>query len=200
MRLASETLLKYWQSFIDTTVYIYIPESEPDSYWGTIDSRPALIREVALTGIRILKTEVYLLSGSEEYPMNCFEAYTTKQEAEVRLKKKLNWYRVHYERKDGTSQGTYCVRAKSRKEVLESQLDGAFTSVEVELLPDGKMTLEECPIGLFRYDGVLVLKTEYVDGMGRCECYTVDGGERFWGDGSFNLNQLIVQPVRSHHV
>lgn len=62
------------------------------------------------------------------------------------------------------------------------------------------VTLEECPIGLFRWHGVLVLKTEYVDDVGRCECYTVYGGERFWGDGSFNLNQLIVQPVRLHHV
>lgn len=58
------------------------------------------------------------------------------------------------------------------------------------------VTLEECPIGLFRYDGVLVLKTEYVDDVGRCECYTVDGGERFWGDEAINLNQLIVQPVQ----
>lgn len=75
------------------------------------------------------------------------------------------------------------------------------TENEVDARLSGEsVTLEECPIGLFRWHGVLVLKTEYVDDVGRCECYTVDGGERFWGDGTINLNQLIVQPVRSHHV
>lgn len=83
---------------------------------------------------------------------------------------------------------------------LGSSVRGKAVAIKVEELPDEKMTLEECPIGLFRYDGVLVLKTEYVDDMGRCECYTVDGGERFWGNGALNLNQLIVQPVRLHHV
>lgn len=69
------------------------------------------------------------------------------------------------------------------------------SEVDARLSGEG-VTLEECPIGLFWYDGVLVLKTEYMDDVGRCECYTVDGGERFWGDDAINLNQLIVQPVQ----
>lgn len=59
-----------------------------------------------------------------------------------------------------------------------------------------KMTLEECPVGLFKWNGILVLKTEYRDDVGRCECYTIDGGERFWGGGALNLNQIFVQPVK----
>lgn len=40
--------------------------------------------------------------------------------------------------------------------------------------------LKNCPIGLFEYEGTICLKTEYsLD-----ECYTVEGGEIFCGDGS----------------
>lgn len=114
----------------------------------------------------------------------------------------MKWYRV------SNKEHKCCLYAKSRSHAvsmfhdryLGSSVRGRAVAIKVEELPDGKMTLEECPVGLFRWHGVLVLKTEYRDACGRCECYTVDGGERFWGDGSFNLNQLIVQPVRLPHV
>lgn len=65
----------------------------------------------------------------------------------------------------------------------------------------GFVPLSECPTGLFRcsvnyYDEVLCLKTAYVDNCGRCECYIVESGERFWGIKSGEgLNDLLVEPV-----
>ena len=53
-------------------------------------------------------------------------------------------------------------------------------SVEPKTKRQRRVRLKNCPIGLFKYDGTICLKTEYsLD-----ECYTVEGGEVFWGDGS----------------
>lgn len=90
------------------------------------------------------------------------------------------------------------IRDNRSEEYILSMAEVYTTEDEVDARLSGEegITLEECPIGLFKHHGVLVLKTEYVDDVGRCECYTVDGGERFWGDDAINLNQLIVQPVQ----
>lgn len=89
------------------------------------------------------------------------------------------------------------VTGQSLKSMFLEFMSRCSASVEVESSSHLKMTLEECPVGLFKWNGILVLKTEYTDDMtGCCECYTIDGGERFWGDGDMlNLNQLIVEPV-----
>jgi hypothetical protein len=45
-----------------------------------------------------------------------------------------------------------------------------------------KVTLAECPIGLFMSEGgELCLKTEYGDNEGRIDAYIVSSGEMFWG-------------------
>jgi hypothetical protein len=38
-----------------------------------------------------------------------------------------------------------------------------------------EVTLEECPVGLFRYGEEIVLKTEYSDEAG-CKCYLIRTG------------------------
>lgn len=63
------------------------------------------------------------------------------------------------------------------------------------------MKLIDAPIGLFEFDGTLVLKTEYSvtghDGVVTPECYIVESGELFWGGvSSFKeRNNLDVTPV-----
>ena len=51
---------------------------------------------------------------------------------------------------------------------------------------------EECPVGMFTYDGELCLKTEY--GL---EAYIVSSGERFWGgvNNKEQLRHVMVCPV-----
>jgi hypothetical protein len=48
---------------------------------------------------------------------------------------------------------------------------------------DEEVTLAECPVGLFAYDGTLGMKTEYVtangDGKYKIDAYIVSTGERF---------------------
>jgi hypothetical protein len=44
-----------------------------------------------------------------------------------------------------------------------------------------KVTLAECPVGLFLYEGELCLKTEYGNNEGRIDAYIVSSGELFWG-------------------
>jgi hypothetical protein len=68
----------------------------------------------------------------------------------------------------------------------------------------GPVTLDECPPGLFLWDGHLGLKTEYAEVVDtadgrrvRVDAYVVESGEFFWG-GTKSLKQragLIVQPV-----
>lgn len=62
------------------------------------------------------------------------------------------------------------------------------------------MRLIDAPIGLFEHDGVMALKTEYSTVHGETitpDCYTVDGGEYFWG-GTKSVeerNDLDVKPI-----
>lgn len=64
------------------------------------------------------------------------------------------------------------------------------------------MKLIDAPIGIFRFDGELVLKTEYcsenkLSGKYIPDCYIVRTGEYFWGDAKTanELNNLDVEPV-----
>ena len=46
------------------------------------------------------------------------------------------------------------------------------------------MRLIDAPVGVFRFNGDLVLKTEYmvdIDGVWIPDCYILDSGEKFWG-------------------
>lgn len=46
------------------------------------------------------------------------------------------------------------------------------------------MRLIDAPVGVFRFSGDLVLKTEYmvdIDGVWIPDCYILDSGEKFWG-------------------
>ena len=64
------------------------------------------------------------------------------------------------------------------------------------------MRLIDAPIGIFRFDGELVLKTEYYsenkrNGKYIPDCYIIRTGEYFWG-GAKTVNELInldVEPV-----
>lgn len=69
------------------------------------------------------------------------------------------------------------------------------------------MRLIDAPIGLFLYDGQLVLKTEYSTVRSDAEpatpdCYIVDSGEYFWGGAKTaeERNALEVTPVESSAV
>lgn len=63
------------------------------------------------------------------------------------------------------------------------------------------MKLIDAPVGLFEYDGTLVLKTEYsIEGQGGVaipECYIVESGELFWGgvNSTEERNNLDVAPL-----
>lgn len=64
------------------------------------------------------------------------------------------------------------------------------------------MKLIDAPIGIFRFDGELVLKTEYKsenrqNGKYIPDCYIVRTGEYFWGGAKTanELNNLDVEPV-----
>ena len=62
-----------------------------------------------------------------------------------------------------------------------------------------KMTLANCPIGLFMSaDGELCLKTEYGNNEGRIDAYIVSSGEFFWGSAPQTIKsqrQQMVTPV-----
>lgn len=53
--------------------------------------------------------------------------------------------------------------------------------------------LNDCPPGLFIFEGILAIKTIYGN-----ESFCVDGGETFWGgtNAQEDRNKLIVRPVR----
>ena len=59
------------------------------------------------------------------------------------------------------------------------------------------VTLADCPIGLFHYDGELCLKTEYGSNEGRIDAYIVSSGEFFWGGTNTPAAQrkVMVEPV-----
>lgn len=64
-----------------------------------------------------------------------------------------------------------------------------------------KMTLAECPIGLFLSDsGNLCLKTEYSGNDGRIDAYIVESGEFFWGAQPQTIasqREQMVTPVEN---
>ena len=64
-----------------------------------------------------------------------------------------------------------------------------------------KVTLAECPIGLFMSDdGKLCLKTEYGSNDGRIDAYIVSSGELFWGahpQTVGNQRMQLVTPVEN---
>jgi hypothetical protein len=64
-----------------------------------------------------------------------------------------------------------------------------------------KVTLAECPIGLFMSEsGELCLKTEYGDNAGRIDAYIVSSGEFFWGAAPQTIpsqRAQIVTPVEN---
>ena len=66
------------------------------------------------------------------------------------------------------------------------------------------MRLIDAPVGVFRFNGDLVLKTEYmvdIDGVWIPDCYILDSGEKFWGgmkskdDFKTKYNDLEVEVV-----
>lgn len=68
-----------------------------------------------------------------------------------------------------------------------------------EIAEGERVTLEDCPIGLFinAYGG-LCLKTEYGNNEGRIDAYIVSSGEFFWGDNPqtiANQRKQLVTPV-----
>lgn len=69
-----------------------------------------------------------------------------------------------------------------------------------ELVDAGKrVTLAECPIGLFLYANELCLKTEYGNDEGRIDAYIVSSGEFFWGDSPQTIesqHRQLVRPVK----
>lgn len=69
------------------------------------------------------------------------------------------------------------------------------------------MRLIDAPIGLFLYDGQLVLKTEYSTVRSDTEaatpdCYIIDSGEYFWGGTKTaeERNSLEVTPMESSSI
>ena len=62
---------------------------------------------------------------------------------------------------------------------------------------DFEVTLEECPPGLFVYDNMLGLKTEYAIVGGGTEAYVCTSGESFWGGAGTSATRetLLVIPV-----
>lgn len=66
---------------------------------------------------------------------------------------------------------------------------------------DDKVTLDECPIGLFfSADGELCLKTEYGSNEGRIDAYIVSSGEFFWGGAGSVKEQRSVMVTPAKHV
>lgn len=60
-----------------------------------------------------------------------------------------------------------------------------------------KVTLTECPIGLFLSDGGgLCIKTEYGNNEGRIDAFIVSSGEFFWGAAPQTITSQRRQMVR----
>lgn len=67
-----------------------------------------------------------------------------------------------------------------------------------------RMRLIDAPVGVFRFSGDLVLKTEYmvdIDGVWIPDCYILVSGEKFWGgmksteDFKTKYNNLEVEVI-----
>ena len=72
-----------------------------------------------------------------------------------------------------------------------------------------QVRLVDAPIGLFRCNGILALKTEYGTEHNRDsgtivtpDCYIVNSGEYFWGQAKTTeeRNNLMVEPIPLHRV
>ena len=68
-----------------------------------------------------------------------------------------------------------------------------------------EVKLIDAPVGLFLYDGCMVLKTEYCtesDGRISPDCYIVSSGEYFWGGAKTikERNALKVMPIKAKPV
>ena len=59
----------------------------------------------------------------------------------------------------------------------------------------GEVTLADCPIGLFVFEGELCLKTEYGSNEGRIDAYIVSSGEFFWGNPPQTIQSQRAQLV-----
>lgn len=71
------------------------------------------------------------------------------------------------------------------------------------MAPKSRVTLRDCPIGLFMCDGELCLKTEYGNSEGHIDAYIVSSGEFFWGDQPQTIksqNAQLVQPISDETV
>jgi len=58
--------------------------------------------------------------------------------------------------------------------------------------------LENCPVGLFEWNGGLHLRTEYHTAAGRIDAYIVSSGEAFWGPApqtAKSQRATMVRPV-----
>jgi hypothetical protein len=69
------------------------------------------------------------------------------------------------------------------------------------------VSLDECPEGLFLFNGTLCFKSEYhtqsqVTGYSQCDAYVVSSGEYFWGGASTAeaRDNLLVTPVPADHI
>lgn len=69
--------------------------------------------------------------------------------------------------------------------------------------------LIDAPVGLFRHNNTLVMKTEYStphpseDGTDYTpDCYIVSSGEYFWGGvhSAEERNEILVEPIPLHRV
>lgn len=60
-----------------------------------------------------------------------------------------------------------------------------------------KVTLADCPPGLFEFEGSLGFKTEYRTNEGFVEAYCMDSGEFFWGGTETHVDRghLLVRPA-----
>ena len=64
------------------------------------------------------------------------------------------------------------------------------------LTDEERVTLVQCPIGLFMCGDELCLKTEYGNNEGRIDAYIVSSGEFFWGDAPQTITSQRAQMVR----
>lgn len=61
-----------------------------------------------------------------------------------------------------------------------------------------EVTLAECPVGLFEFNGTLCFKSEYGDNEGGIVAYIVESGEFFIGGVSDKVERrhLMVKPIK----
>lgn len=61
-----------------------------------------------------------------------------------------------------------------------------------------KVTLAECPVGLFEFEGTLCFKSQYGDNNGGIDAYVVESGEFFAGGVSDKIDRrrVMVKPVK----